>query len=182
MVVCIERSAQIFLIFPEWMKFHVKCFTFIHIICTASEDCKAALLWGDSCVQTQRDLTSAGATIQCNKCRPTKTKLQIRQEYNKTVRVRTQQNILRIDGTSFSILRCWQEMYLHNCEAKRAPRQIAQIFPSTNTHSCQEQNILHCDILWVDVKISLLLHSYFKTLIIIEQILNGQTSSSFASE
>lgn len=42
--VCIERFAQIILIFPDWIKFHVKHFTFIRIICTASEDCKAALL------------------------------------------------------------------------------------------------------------------------------------------
>lgn len=80
MAVCIERSAQIILIFPEWMKFHVKSFTFIQTICTASEDCKAALLWGESCFQTQTDWTSAGVPIQGNKCRPTKAKLQIRLE------------------------------------------------------------------------------------------------------
>lgn len=101
---------------------------------------------------------------------------------DKTIWIRGQPNILRIYGSSFSILLRWQEIYVHNCEAKRAPRQIARIFPSTNTHSCQEWNILHCDILWVDVKIPLLPQSYFKILIIIEQTLNGQTSFSFACE
>lgn len=99
---------------------------------------------------------------------------------NKTIWVTGQQSILSIYGTSFSTLLCWQEIYLHNCKAKRAPRQDAQFFPSINTHSCQEHNISHDDILWVDIKISLFLQSYFKTPTVFEQILNGQTSSSSA--
>lgn len=55
--------------------------------------------------------------------------------------------------------------------------RIVQIFSSINTHSCQGQNVSHGGILWVDVKILLLLHGYFKISVIIEWMLNGQNSS-----
>lgn len=64
----------------------------------------------------------------------------------------------------------------------RALRQIVHIFPSINIHPRQEWNVSRGYILWIDVKILLLLHGYFKVSIITEWMLKGQNSSFSARE
>lgn len=65
---------------------------------------------------------------------------------------------------------------------RKASRQTIHISLSTDTHSCQECNVSHGYILWVDVKILVLLHGYFKVSIITEWMLKGQNSSFSARE